>query len=35
MKNVIKVLIVLSVSIGLMLTGFPSNEAVAKNKKET
>lgn len=35
MKNVIKVLIVLSVSLGLMLTGFPSNEAVAKTKKET
>lgn len=35
MKNVIKVLIVLSVSIGLMLTSYPLNEAEAKTKKET
>jgi len=35
MRNVVKVLIVLSVSLGLMLTSYPLNEAVAKTKKET
>ncbi|MDI3236060.1 hypothetical protein QK289_13675 [Exiguobacterium antarcticum] len=35
MKNVIKSLVVLSASLGLMLTNYPPNEAVAKTKKET
>ncbi|OIN65537.1 hypothetical protein BLD48_15640 [Exiguobacterium sp. KRL4] len=35
MKNVIKSLVVLSVSLGLMLTSYPLNEVVAKTKKET
>jgi len=34
-RNVVKVLIVLSVSLGLVLTGFLPKEAEAKTKKET
>lgn len=35
MRNIVKVLIVLSVSLGLVLTGFLPKEAQAKTKKET